>query len=350
MKFIAEAIASRYNLLESMKTKITKNQLCRYYHSTPAVFLSKSIKDYIKVSVKNSDINVEKESYKDTNFLKIYKPTAKQLALVVKKETKHLNREDQIVNIGDCVYRPAGFWTKQVHKLLYHIHNEGFKEAPKPLGFDVSGREIVSFLKGEVSNYPLSSNAASIRTLISAANLLRRYHDASQNFLANNSVDDKYWQLPYRSPKEVICHGDFAPYNVVLNGEKAVGIIDFDTCHPGPRTWDIAYAIYRWAPLTNPNNKDGFGSIEDQIVRARLFCKTYGLAEENRTGMPDLIIERLQSLVDFMFSQAKEGNKTFELNIQNNHHLLYLADAEYIKSNKLFIEEELVKKEIVSHE
>ncbi|WP_425364687.1 phosphotransferase enzyme family protein [Candidatus Tisiphia endosymbiont of Mystacides longicornis] len=223
---------------------------------------------------------------------------------IKKKYSQHLRREEQIVNIGDYIYRPAGFWTKQVHNLLDHIRSEGFLSAPKPVGFDNSGREIVSFLKGEVSNYPLSNNAASIKALTSAASLLRKYHDASQNFLIKVVSDEKCWQLPSRHPKEVICHGDFAPYNVVLNGEQAVGIIDFDTCHPGSRLWDVAYALYRWVPLTNPNNKDGFGSIDEQIIRACLFCQAYGLAEKDKNGMIDLIIERLQVLVSFMFSQA----------------------------------------------
>jgi len=29
-----------------------------------------------------------------------------------------------------------------------------------------------------------------------------------------------------------------------------VALIDFDTAHPGPRIWDVAYAAYRFVPLT----------------------------------------------------------------------------------------------------
>lgn len=140
-----------------------------------------------------------------------------------------------------------------------------------------------------------------------------------------------------------MCHGDFAPYNVVLDGEQAIGIIDFDTCHPGPRSWDIAYALYRWSPFTNPNNKDGFGTIEDQILRARLFCQAYGLSDEQRIGLTNLIIERLEVLVDFLLAQAQKGNKDFELNMKDGHHLLYLADVEYIKNHLTTIEDGLRK-------
>jgi len=179
-----------------------------------------------------------------------------------KNELSALTRQEQIINKGEYVYRPSGNWTKDVHKFLAYLHNKGFDATPKPLGFDKTGREIVSFIKGEVSNYPLTKNASSIGVLTSAAILLRKYHDISLGFLEDNNVEEKCWQLPCRYPIEVICHGDYAPYNVVLNGKQAVGIIDFDTAHPGPRTWDIAYALYRWAPLTNPNNHDGFWPLK----------------------------------------------------------------------------------------
>jgi len=166
-------------------------------------------------------------------------------------------RENQIIRIGHKVHRPSGPWTTLVHAFLRDLRASGFNSAPRPFGLDEQGREILSFIEGEVSNYPLSRNAASMNTLSSAAKLLRRYHDASQNFLAGLNPEKNTWQFPARHPQEVICHGDFAPYNLVLDGENAIGLIDFDTCHPGPRVWDIAYALYRWAPFTNPSNKDG---------------------------------------------------------------------------------------------
>ncbi len=241
-------------------------------------------------------------------------------------ELSIVTRQDQIINKGEYVYRPSGNWTKDVHKFLAYLHNKGFDATPKPLGFDKTGREIVSFIKGEVSNYPLTKNASSIGVLTSAAILLHKYHDISMGFLEDNNVEEKPWQLSCRYPIEVICHGDYAPYNVVLNGKQAVGIIDFDTAHPGPRTWDIAYALYRWAPLTNPNNHDGFGHLKSQVARAALFCDSYGLPIEKRINMAALIIERLQSLVNFMYKEAKEGKETMKTNIADGHHLLYIED------------------------
>lgn len=241
-------------------------------------------------------------------------------------------RVNQIARFGETVIRPAGVWTPTIHRLLHHIRAQGFLGAPEPLGFDDDGNEMVSFLPGEVSNYPLSETAVHIDTLVSAAQLLRAYHDASASFIRMSQGDD-VWLLPAREPAEIICHGDYAPYNVVLQGNKTVAIIDFDTAHPAPRVWDIAYALYRWAPLNHPDNPDGFGSAQEKIERARLFCDSYGLAQANRVGLIDLVIKRVQALVNFMQAEADGGNAAFKANIADGHHLIYLRDIEYLKTN-----------------
>ena len=69
-------------------------------------------------------------------------------------------------------------------------NREGFFGAPKPLGFDIDGNEIVSYIAGQVSNYPLSEAASSAEALISAAELLRSYHDASASFLNKLKGDE----------------------------------------------------------------------------------------------------------------------------------------------------------------
>lgn len=247
---------------------------------------------------------------------------------------------DNVVRIGNLVHRKTGAWAQQIHKFLRYLHNEGFHSVPEPFGFDQEGREIFSFIEGVTFDYPLSEKASSISVLLSSAQLLRAYHDVSVNFL-NVNINSYNWMFPPRDPQEVICHNDFAPYNIIFQGEQAVGIIDFDTAYPGPRKWDIAYALYRFAPFTSKDNEDGFGDLEGQILRARLFCQAYGLSKEDSAEIADLIIERLQALIDFLVKSASEGNKKYELNFQAGHHMKYVKDLEYIKSNKFLIEKGL---------
>jgi len=245
-------------------------------------------------------------------------------------------RENKIGRVDNAVHRPSGPWTRSVHALLRHVRAVGFTAVPEPLGFDDAGNEIVTFLEGEVSNYPLSAAAASEEALISAARLLRAYHEATRAFLAQNP-ESHTWLLPSRTPVEVICHGDFAPYNVVLNGRQAVGIIDFDTAHPGPRIWDIAYALYRWAPFTNQQNPDRLGDLATQIGRARLFCDTYGFPAAQRHNLVDMMILRLETLVNYMQTEAAKGNEAFIANLADGHHLLYLADIAYLGEKRPLI-------------
>lgn len=241
------------------------------------------------------------------------------------------------------VARPSGPWTKHIHNMLRSLRENGFVQAPEPLGFDSQGQELISFVAGKTCDYPLSKDVASLQALTSAAQLLRRYHDASHHFLNKNDVSHQEWMLPCREPQEVMCHSDFAPYNICFEGREAVGIIDFDTAHPEPRIWDIAYALYRFAPFMNPKNEDGFGALEEQILRACTFCNAYGLDKQGRYELTDLIIKRIRCLVDFLMYAACQGQKKYEVNLQQGHHFKYLADIDYITLHKARIQEELNK-------
>ena len=50
---------------------------------------------------------------------------------------------------GGTVRRPAGPWTPAVHALLRHLEARGFAGAPRVLGLDEQGREILTYLPGE---------------------------------------------------------------------------------------------------------------------------------------------------------------------------------------------------------
>ena len=252
-------------------------------------------------------------------------------------------REGQIFRSENRVYRPRGKWSETVHYLLSYIAKNGFHAAPKPFGFDDKGNEVLSFVDGEVFNYPLKGNIATEEALTSAASLLRSYHDASSSFLSQHSNDTLEWMLPVREPIEVICHGDYAPYNVSLHGSKAVGIIDFDTAHPAPRVWDVAYALYCWAPFKT-HKYDAMGDLSSQSLRAKQFCDAYGLPEIERQSIVKTMIDRVQALVDHMHSEARNGNQAFISNINDGHHLAYLADIEYMQSNCEYITEALMGK------
>src|SRR4028119_642084 len=45
--------------------------------------------------------------------------------------------------------RASGPWTPSVHLLLSHLFHAGFVGAPRPLGWDREGREILTLLEGQ---------------------------------------------------------------------------------------------------------------------------------------------------------------------------------------------------------
>jgi thiamine kinase-like enzyme len=122
----------------------------------------------------------------------------------------------------------------------------------------------------------------------------------------------------------VICHNDFAPYNCVFNDHRLVGLIDFDTAAPGTRLWDIAYAVYRFAPLVTDSHCAAMGwpTAPDRIARLKLFCESYGL--EDRSALIETVVQRLEALMHYMVVHAS-----------NPDHLpTYQDDLAYIRTHQ----------------
>ncbi|RIV30248.1 aminoglycoside phosphotransferase family protein [Micromonospora radicis] len=229
---------------------------------------------------------------------------------------------------GDVVHRPASPAAPAIHRLLRHLHDRGFHGAPQPRGFDSEGNEILTFLDGEVPDV-LTPELRTPEFLATAAALLRGLHDASVTFRPR---PDDPWIFPVRQPAEVMCHGDVAQYNSVVKDGLAVGFIDFDAAHPGPRIWDVAYAVYRFAPLQGPDNPESFGTPQEQGRRAAEFCRAYG--PEVGAEVVDVVPDRLQALIDFMRDQAGQGNEAFQQHIAQGHTDLYEADIRYVRAHR----------------
>ncbi|PZE76699.1 aminoglycoside phosphotransferase family protein [Curtobacterium sp. MCBD17_034] len=232
---------------------------------------------------------------------------------------------ERITRAEDRVHRPAGPWTPTVHRLLAHLHERGFVEAPEPIALG-EVLETVSFIPGLAGEYPWTDDVASEAALVTAARLLRNYHDAAATYAV---AADDVWSQADRAPVETICHGDFAPYNCVFDGRAAVGIIDFDTAHPGPRVWDVASAVYRFAPLTTGDTP--VTRLDDQLARAAEFCRAYDLDASSRAGLVEAVVAGLVALVTTIESEAAAGDPKFARDLAAGHAELYRADVAYIE-------------------
>lgn len=206
------------------------------------------------------------------------------------------NVNNEVVKIGDTVRRTCSLASPAIHRLLNHLDASNFDHAPSFLGVDEKGREILSYKEGECTikpNYWLEEPY-----LISAATLLKQFHDATATFVAE--PDDKWaFTYPDVSKHEVICHNDFAPYNLISNHNKFTSVIDFDLAGPGPRMRDIAYAAYWLVPLSVRNDDMQDAALEDArdgSRRLRLFCSSYGINAD--VALLDMVSEVLVQLSD----------------------------------------------------
>jgi aminoglycoside phosphotransferase (APT) family kinase protein len=163
-----------------------------------------------------------------------------------------------VVRVGDTVRRPMQGDRSLVHGLLSHLEACGFEGAPRFLGVDGTGREILSYLPGDV---PSDLGHYEDVQLDAAAALLRRFHDATASFARNADP-----------AAEVICHNDWGPPNAVFRQDIPYGLIDFDTIAPGLRLWDIGYSALSWLDLGDPAY-----SADEQLRRLAVFTRGYGL-------------------------------------------------------------------------
>ena len=151
-----------------------------------------------------------------------------------------------------------------------------------------------SYVEGDVWSDPLPELVWRESTLVAAAELLRGLHDATVGFQPPAGAR---WMLamPADLPVEVVCHNDFAPYNVVFADDRPAGVIDWETSAPGARVWDVAYAAYRFVPLS----QDAPPALLDVRVQARrlaAFCGAYGLDEPDRAVLLATVARRVSAL------------------------------------------------------
>jgi hypothetical protein len=224
----------------------------------------------------------------------------------------------------------------EIHKLLKHLENNSFSYAPKFLGIDEKGREILSFIEGEAGNYPLKEYMWSDDVLIEIAKMLRLYHDSVSDF----SFDG--WESIDNTPQpfEVLCHNDFAIYNIIFNHQKPVGVIDFDLAGPGPRLWDIAYTLYTCVPLSRVYHSETGEAVyydplkdADRIKqRVKLFFESYGI-EGMEKGFLEMVLLRLEGLCKYMIKKASEGDAAFQKMIDEGHLEHYQSDIKFIRDH-----------------
>jgi Ser/Thr protein kinase RdoA (MazF antagonist) len=185
--------------------------------------------------------------------------------------------------VGDTVRRPLKPNSAFVAQLLDVLARRSFVGAPRHLGIDAQGRDILSFIPGEVPEKWRRFEDAQVE---SAARLLRAFHDATQG---SELAPDG----------QVVCHYDCGPSNFVFQAGLPVALIDFDMAAPGLALEDVGYLAWAWCVSSKPTREPA----QQQAAQVRLIADAYGLVSEQRAGLVEAMIERQRLNAAFWSTQ-----------------------------------------------
>jgi Ser/Thr protein kinase RdoA (MazF antagonist) len=214
----------------------------------------------------------------------------------------------RVVRVGDTVRRPVRDTSPATRALLEHLAAVGFDGAPRYLGIDAEGREVLSYVPGHAVTPPYPDWALGEDALRSVAYLLRALHDAVEGFDAQAHV----WPRPVPAPFRTLLttHNDPNLHNVVFRGGRAVALIDFDLASPGSRVWDVAAAARLWAPLRTDADVDDRRRGRS-LERLSTFVDAYGLDPAERGLLPEAVLAAHDWIYALVSEKAGDGHEAF---------------------------------------
>ena len=161
-----------------------------------------------------------------------------------------------ILRIGNTVRRPLKENAAFVHQLLTFLEAQGFQPAPRFLGVDEQGREMLTYLEGKT--LPGSGYKLSDEQLIAITQFVRHLHDLTAD-------------CSLRGQAEIVAHNDIGPHNIIFQGQAPIDLIDWDEAAPGTRLRDFANTVWCCVDLSNRQ-----WDAHEQARRIQLMCQAYG--------------------------------------------------------------------------
>jgi hypothetical protein len=235
------------------------------------------------------------------------------------------NTHAGIVKVGETVRRPTGPWTPGVHALLAHLERCGYSGAPRVLGVDVQGREVLTYVTGSVVWPDHFGIVESDAALAEVAASIRAFHDAVASL---PRLDGFAWSdrgADPRGPAEILCHNDLAPWNLVHGSDGSWTFIDWDLAAPGRRSWDLAWALLSLVPLM-PNRA---GTDARTRKRITTFRAAYG-SVEFPTDVLAVAVERCQVEAERIARLGALGEEPYVRLLDEGHAVVWHDAATHI--------------------
>ena len=153
-----------------------------------------------------------------------------------------------------------------VHGLLLHLERCGFEGAPRFLGIDHAGREILTYIEGFAP--PHNGFRLTEAAVRAGAQLVREVHDLTQG-------------TPFAARSEVACHRNLSQPNFVFRDTIPIAIIDWDSTRPGTRVANLGDFVWAFVhPALYGDGEpaarmvlvavDGYGFEGENLVEAML--------------------------------------------------------------------------------
>jgi Ser/Thr protein kinase RdoA (MazF antagonist) len=230
------------------------------------------------------------------------------------------NATEGVVRVGDTVRRPAGPWTDAVDALLAHLHAAGFAAAPKPLGRDAQGRQVLEYVPGEVGD------ARGLYEMAELASIGRMLADLHQVLAGFTPPPGAAWnRIIPPDREELVCHNDVAPWNLIRSARGWV-LIDWDAAAPGSRLWDLSYAAQSMAGLRADR------PVAESARRLPAFVDGYGLDGQARFALAPMLGRRARAMYDLLREGAQAGRQPWA-RIWTEDGPYWLSTADYLDAN-----------------
>lgn len=214
-------------------------------------------------------------------------------------------RVHRIVRVGDTVRRPMPERAAYVHDVLRLLARHQWPGAPRYLGTDEEGREILTYLPGHVAWAPAQPpDVWSEESLVRVARLVRQLHDLTAG---SRLAEDQ----------EVVCHNDLSPENTVYRddgrGLRPYAFLDWNEAGPGRRVQDVAHLCWRFIGLGTRSNPTGPASL------LRTIADAYGLTNRDRRMLVETILWRQDQCWQDIETRARAGEPAMRRLVDAGH-------------------------------
>jgi len=161
----------------------------------------------------------------------------------------------EVVRVGDTVRRARDPGSASAARLLGYLEASGYPYAPRHLGVDDRGRDILTYIPGGTTNHPSQrADGAYARGAV----MLRELHDLTAGH-------------PLAAGRECVLHGDPGPFNAIFRDGIPVAFIDWTSCRPGARLDDLGYLAWTWCIQA-----EGNVPVDAQAAHLRELRDAYG--------------------------------------------------------------------------